>query len=239
MKIKFLFTIMLSLTLVAGLPQGRAQNRLDFSGTYNVRGTNPDGTTYAGTMIISAYGDGYRVTQTYSDGTVFRGIGNDMGIYLTVAYLSGNLPSISIYKVTQPNMLEGFWQDYDNQKEGSETAVVLAGGSFPVSPSVTGSARFDYSGTYSVQGTNPDGTSYTGTMLVATFGDGYRVTQTYSDGTVWRGVGNDIANYFVVAYQTNDGPSVQIYQRDRSGTLAGYWQNYSNLREGTETAVRR
>jgi hypothetical protein len=125
MKIKFLFTIMLSLTLVAGLPQGRAQNRLDFSGTYNVRGTNPDGTTYAGTMIISAYGDGYRVTQTYSD------------------------------------------------------------------------------------------------------------------GTVWRGVGNDIANYFVVAYQTNDGPSVQIYQRDRSGTLAGYWQNYSNLREGTETAVRR
>jgi len=237
MKLKFLLVAFLSLTLVAGLAQ--AQTRLNFAGTYGVQGTNPDNTPYTSTMVVAAFGDGYQVTQTFSDGTVIRGIGNDMGSYLVVAFQSNKVPNISIYRVTQSTTLEGFWQDYDNEKEGSEILSAAAGSNFPIPSPINVGVRISYSGTYSVQGTNPDSTPYAGTMVVETFGDGYRVTQTYSDGTVWRGVGNDIADYFAVAYLTNNGPSVQIYQRDSSGTLLGYWQNYNNLREGKETAVRR
>lgn len=236
MKPKLLLATLL-FVLLAGLAQ--AQTRLNFAGTYSVRGTNPDGTTYTGSMVVTPYGDGYRVTQTIADGTVIRGIGNDMGSYFTVAIQSGAVPGIAIYRVAQPTVLEGFWQDYESLKEGSETLSVAAGSSFPVPSPINPNARNDYSGTYSVSGTNPDGTTYTGSMVVTPYGDGYRVTQTYADGTVWRGVGNDIGDYFVAAYLSNAEPTVQIYQRDRSNALSGYWQSYGNTKEGQETAIRR
>ncbi len=239
MKNNLLFSVLISLALVAGLSLAQAQNRVDYSGSYTITGTNPDGSTYAGKMTVVIYGDGYRVTQTFSDGTVYQGIGNDMGNYFTVAYQSGNVPTISIYKVTQPRALEGFWQDYNDQKEGQETAVLATGPDFTAPKVGISSTRYDYTGVYTVNGTNPDGSTYSGVMAVSAYGDGYRVTQTFADGTVWRGVGNDIADYFAVSYQTSTGPSVQIYQRDRSNNLKGYWQNYGDSKEGQETAIRR
>ena len=238
MKPKLLLATLL-FVLLAGLAQAQTQTRLNFAGTYSVRGTNPDGTTYTGSMVVTSYGDGYRITQTLADGTVYRGIGNDMGPYLTVAIQSGTVPSIAIYRVTQSTTLEGFWQDYDSEKEGSEALSVAAGSNFPIPSAINVDVRYNYSGTYSVRGTNPDGTTYTGTMVVSPYGDGYRVTQTYADGTVWRGIGNDIADYFAVAYMANSGPTVQIYQRDRSNALNGFWQSYNNTKEGQETATRR
>lgn len=240
MKTHLLYTALVSVAIAAGLTQGQAQTRVNFSGTYSIKGTNPDGTVYNGTMAIAEFGDGYRVTQTFSDGTVYRGIGNDMGNYLTVAYQWGNVPSISIYKITQSNALEGFWQDYDNDKEGSETAVVTVGPTFFGSTAGITGSRYDYTGVYTVNGTNPDNTTYTGSMAVSAFGDGYRVTQTFTDGSVWRGIASYIEDYLAVSYQTNNGPLVTIYQRDRNGSsLNGYWQLYTNPREGKETAVKR
>jgi hypothetical protein len=40
-----------------------------------------------------------------------------------VAYKSGDIPTVTIFERKADGSLEGYWQDYDNQKEGSETAV--------------------------------------------------------------------------------------------------------------------
>lgn len=240
MKINMLFTALVPLALAAGLTQAQAQTRVDFSGTYSITGKFPDGSTYGGQMSVAPYGDGYRVTQTFNDGTVLTGIGNDVGNNLAVAYQwIGDVPSISIYTITQPRTMEGFWQDYDSTKEGGEIALMMSGTPFSVRTSGINTARTDYSGAYTVNGTNPDGSRYAGTMVVSRYGDGYRVTATFGDGSVWRGIATDIGGNFAVAYQTSTGPSVQIYQVDRSGALNGYWQHFNEPREGQEIAVRR
>jgi hypothetical protein len=214
-----------------------AQNRNDYSGTYTVSGKNPDGSGYTGGMVITGYGDGYRVTASIGNQT-WRGIGTDIGDYLAVAFLAGANPLITIYKVSATNSLEGYWQSYAEAKEGTEAAA-LTGRTFSFVPTTSApSTRVDFVGGYNVSGKNPDGSTYTGNMVLTAYGDGYRVAFV-SGNESWIGVATDIGNFLAVAYKSGDIPTVTIFERKADGSLEGYWQDYDNQKEGSETAVRR
>lgn len=233
---KLLLAGLAALGLSAVLSSGVAQTRFDFSGGYTVSGVNPDGTKYAGDMQVTPFGDGYHVTQTYSDGSIYKGVGNDVGgPVLAVSFLSNGLPSVAIYQITSSSSLEGYWQDYGSTKEGQETALLTRGAL--ATGRIATTARYDYSGSYSVAGTEPDGSQYQGSMVLSAFGDGYRVTFVSGRNT-WRGVANDIGQYLAISYEAGAIPSINIFARGDGNTLRGYWQDYDNTKEGTEIATR-
>ncbi len=93
-----------------------AQTRYDFAGTYNIDGVNPDGSTYSSTAIVTDYGDGYRVN--YSDGET--GIANDIGTSIAIASQDKGIPAVTLLKIINGSQLNGFWQSYNNLKEGQE-----------------------------------------------------------------------------------------------------------------------
>jgi hypothetical protein len=94
-----------------------AQTRYDFAGTYNVTGTNPDGSTYSDVVLVTDYGDGYRVN--YGNGDT--GIASDVGTSIAIASQDKGIPIVTLLKIINGSQLEGFWQNYNNSKEGAET----------------------------------------------------------------------------------------------------------------------
>jgi hypothetical protein len=235
--VKFGLAGIAALALSSALTNSTAQGRLVFDGTYSLTGKNPDGSSYTGTLNVVPYGDGYRMSQVFSDVT-YRGIGNDVGDYLAGAYISGGKPSVTLYRVSAANTLSGYWQDYDNTKEGTEEAV-LASRSFSFIPTAPVANTWDYSGTYGIKGTNPDGSAYSGTMILSSYGDGYRAAFA-SGGATWRGIANYIGSNLAVAWLAGDIPSVSIFTGNpRTGDLKGYWQDYNSLKEGSEIATWR
>lgn len=225
-----------AVVLSSTLTNSAAQERLQFAGTYNIKGKGTDGTAYTGTMTIAPYGDGYRLAQRFGDET-YRGIATDIGDNLGVALLSGGKPQVTIYRVTSGNTMTGFWQDYDNQKEGTEEATVSGATAFSGASKVLAAATWNYSGTYGINGKNPDGSAYTGTMVVSDYGAGYRVRFT-SGGTTWRGIATYIGSYLSIAWQAGGIPQVSVFAGNpTTGELKGYYQDYDSLKEGTETAT--
>lgn len=236
---KWLLAGLTALGLSAVLSSSMAQGRVDYSGTYTVSGKDPSGASYTGEMTLTAYGDGYRAVQTFGRET-YRGVANDIGPGLAVAWQwADSNPSVSIYQITNGTTLTGFWQDFGSRTEGQETAV-YSGRSNTVFPSVRNvTGRWDWAGSYSVDGTNPDGTTYRGIMNVSVFGDGYRITFV-SGGVVWRGIANDLGNYLAIAYDQGDGtPFVSILEATSRTDAKGYFQSYNSLKEGTEKVTLR
>ncbi len=234
--LKFGLAGIAAFALSSTLTNSAAQQRLEFAGTYNVKGNDTAGTAYTGTMTIAPYGDGYRVAQKFGD-EAYRGIATDIGDNLGVSLLSGGKPQVVIYRVTSGNTMTGFWQDYDNTKEGTEEATVSGATAFSGISKVLAAATWNYSGTYGINGKNPDGSAYTGTMVVSDYGAGYRVRFT-SGGTTWRGIATYIGSNLSIAYQAGGIPQVSIFVGNpTTGDLKGYYQDYDNTKEGAETAT--
>ncbi len=235
--LKFGLASLAALTLSSILTNSTAQGRLVFDGTYAVSGVDPSGNAYSGTMSIAPYGTGYRLTQTYPS-VIYRAIGNDVGDYLAAAFLIDGQPSVTLYRVTAANTLSGYWQDYSNPKEGTEEAT-LASRAFSFVPSAPVQNSWDYSGNYAIRGTNPDGSTYTGSMELLPYGDGYRASFA-GGGTNLRGIASYIGNNLAIAWLVGDASSVTIFTGDpRTGDLQGFWQDYNSLTEGSEIATWR
>lgn len=227
---------LLAILLVLFASFGLAQTRTNYSGVYSIAGKNPDGSAYTGSMAISQYGDGYRVTATYGSDT-WRGIATDIGDYLSVAFLAGDTSIISIYKISGSNTLEGFWQSTAGEKEGAEVATLSARNFDQAPKPATTAKRLDFSGNYKIAGKNPDGSTYAATMTLVPFGDGYKASISSGNNT-WTGIATDIANYLSVSIKAGNIPSVNIYELKSDGSLIGFWQDYNNQKEGQEVLSR-
>ncbi len=235
--VKFGLSALAALALSSTLSNSTAQGRLVFEGNYAVKGNNPDGSPYSGTMNIALFGDGYKITQNFS-GSIYRAIASNVGDYLAAASVNSGVPQVTLYRVSAPNTLSGYWQDYDNNQEGAEDAI-LGGRFFSFVPSAPVANTWNYAGTYSVRGNAPDGTTYTGAMQLSVYGSGYRASFS-SGGQVWRGIGSYIGNYFAIAWNAGGVASVTIYEGNpRNGEFNGVWQDYNNSKEGYEYATLR
>ncbi|MBC7646465.1 MAG: hypothetical protein H7095_05050 [Pseudopedobacter sp.] len=114
------FAGMLTLALTA-TTQTSAQTRWDFSGNYLASGINVDGTKYSKVPVsIVTKGNNYSVTWKL-EGSVWKGVGTDIGNTFAVGYQVDGVPGVGIYKFnTTSGVLTGFWQLDDSDKEGTE-----------------------------------------------------------------------------------------------------------------------
>ena len=236
--LKFGLASLAALALSSTLTNSAAQGRLVFDGTYSVSGKGPTGELYQGTMTIAPQGDGYSMVQEYGS-DVWRGVGNDIKDYLAGAYMVSGIPSVSIYRVTGANTMTGFWQNFDNNVEGSEEATLSGSRTFSGVSSAPSTQSWNFKGTYGVRGSNPDGTTYDGTMQLENFGNGYHAQFT-SRGQVWRGIGTYLDDFVAIAWQAGNTPMVSIFSGNPStGSLQGFWLDFKSNKEGKEVATRR
>jgi len=97
----------------------------------------------------------------------------------------------------------------------------------------------DISGTYNVEGTNPDGSTYTGQAVIASSANGFDINWTFGNGTQ---VGSGrLSDYvFSARYSTTDsdvvGSATYLLQAD--GSLKGTWRNDGEEGVGNETLTR-
>lgn len=89
----------------------------------------------------------------------------------------------------------------------------------------------DVTGSYSCKGTNPNGTPYSGTVVIKENGGGYLVTWTIGGGQAYSGAGILTGNIFSASW----GSGVVVYRVESDGRLVGKWLNASGGDLGTET----
>lgn len=108
----------LGLFLALMLPAERsfAQDGGKVGGTYSVHGTNRNGSTYTGTVVIRPEGSRYKFSWLIADGATFKGTGTRTGATIVVDW--GQRYPV-IYEVGADGVLHGKW---DNGR-ASETLV--------------------------------------------------------------------------------------------------------------------
>lgn len=93
-------------------------------------------------------------------------------------------------------------------------------------------AADDWSGRYRVQGVNPNGSDYTGTVQIERRGDGYVVRWLVGDR---RYTGQGIASNRSLAVGGREW--VVIYEKAEDGSLAGAWLPAGKFKAGLERLV--
>lgn len=135
-RVKILAVFCLSIFVFAGckyLPFGKKEKveeqaiakplppaEISVGGMYEVKGANPDGTAYSGTVKISQAGSVYLFG--WNVGASYGGIGIRNNNSLAVSWGSGHeaVNGIVLYTINADGSLEGFWATPDNTLLGSE-----------------------------------------------------------------------------------------------------------------------
>ena len=183
------------------------------NGVYRVAGTNPNGSRYIGMLSLLDHGDGSDFTWWIGK-DIFRGKGELAGKMMVVDW---NSSSPVVYSFGD-GVLDGEWAD------GSATEKLeLFGAADP--------AGVPANGTYKVDGKNPDGSRYKGTLRIE--GDGTRYDFAWKIGSSsYKGRG--VLSNGIMTVNWGDTQPV-IYAVRKDGSLAGLWQSG----QGTEVATLR
>ena len=125
--------------------------------------------------------------------------------------------------------------------EPTETTKVSDNSSTKDSPSEgSGTTSGSLDGTYSVNGTGPDGKSYQGDLLVTKRDSVYQMSWKLGAES-YDGVGVQSGNAMAVAYTTGTdgaGCGAIVYKISPDGSLDGKWGEWGNNSSGTEKAVQ-
>lgn len=111
---------------------------------------------------------------------------------------------------------------------GGVLAAVAAGGVASDSAWAAGPGR------YAVQGTNPDGSSYTGTASLAQAGNGVWTLNWNVGDTPYNGFGIGDGNVLAFSYTSGGSSGVVMYTAQPDGSYAGVWAPRGARATGTE-----
>jgi caspase domain-containing protein len=179
------------------------QQTLDLGGLYLVDGSNPNGSRYRGMAALTQTGNQYRFTW-WIQRQVFSGVGQFAGRMLVVNW---GAKSPVIYNVAANDNLVGEWAD--GSATDKLTLYARAASSSVRSPG----------GRYNVDGRNPNGSRYRGTVNITPIADHYRFDwkvgsqSYYGDGTM-------DGNVLVVNWGS---ATPVIYAIAEDGSLKGLW----------------
>ena len=95
------------------------------------------------------------------------------------------------------------------------------------------------SSTYSVAGTNPDGSKYTGTAAVKVVSDATFTIKWTVGSSVYTGFGMRMNDALSATYTINGQPGLVIYKVDGNGMLNGLWAVRGRDGSGTERLTPR
>ena len=195
--------------------------RPDLAGKYNIVGSNPNGSTYKGTLEVIQHGQVYQFR--WNAGVQYDGVGVQNGDVIAVAFASGTNGKgcgVVDYVITGDGTLDGKWGYWGVDESGTEKAIRTIG---------TGLI-----GAYDATGTNPGGKQYKVQIVVAPAGSGYQFA--WSNKTEGYGI------------KQGDNVAVGIggkrcgfvsYEIKPDGTLDGIWGGYGSQKTGTEKATKQ
>lgn len=191
------------------------------AGTYTVSGTNLDGSAYGGELTISE--NGPFLSFSWRTGNNFQGTGIRSGNVVAVGWGS-DFCGVASFKVDDVAGLDfGDWGYLNSTAPGTEFTFKDAG----QAPGVAG--------TYTLLGSNPDGSDYSGGLTVIPQGPVYQLVWAVGDG--YDGIGIIQGDRLGATW---GGPScaIVVYQIQTNGTLTGLWGVWGTNATGTETATR-
>lgn len=186
-----------------------AQSPKVVEGTYDVRGTNPDGSRYRGEAYLSRIGESWRFEWLIA-GQTFVGVGEFVGEQLSIEWGDSNPV---IYDIPKSGVLDGRWGT-----GGRGTDVLVLKSSKP-SADATPDRPVNLVGKYRATGKNPDGSGYKGTVAISRKGDTYHF-QWWIGNQTYRGKGK-LSNG-VLTIDWGEAEPV-IYQVMANGLLKGTW----------------
>ena len=196
----------------------------EIAGEYTIKGTNPGGGDYGGSLSIAKRGAVYQFA-CKSGASSYNGVGVQTDSSVGVAFSSaaaGKGCSVAHYKVGADGGLSGRWGEWGIDNSGTETATRSGGGS-------------GLDGKYDITGSRLDGKAYKGTLTVAAQGPGYLFT--WVSGETSEGFGVRMGNFVSVGIGGGDCGFV-AYEVKPDGTLNGQWSSFKSKAVGTEIATR-
>jgi hypothetical protein len=177
------------------------------TGVYRANGTNPSGSEYTGIVALEEDGDDFKLTWWIGK-DVFKGSGHYAGKMLVINW--GDKTPV-VYSFGDDGALDGEWAD----GSASETLTQVG---------AAASADGDVDppeGEYRVEGRNPEGKDYEGTVTIAADGDGYRLSWKVGD-SAYEGTGSFADNLLTVDW---GGTTPIVYALADDGSLTGLWDS--------------
>ena len=175
----------------------------DLAGVYRADGTNPDGSRYQGMAALTQNSDEFTLTWWIGK-QIFHGTGHFAGKMLVVNW--GDKHPV-IYTFGRKGALDGEWAD------GSATETLE-----PVANAAPGDVELA-DGLYKVEGRNPNGSAYHGTVEITKRAQGYRLSWRIGS-TSYQGTGTLAGNLLTVDWGSS---TPVVYALGADGTLAGLW----------------
>jgi hypothetical protein len=176
---------------------------IDLAGVYRVDGTNPSGSQYQGMLALLQNHDQFQLTWGIGK-DVFHGTGHFAGKMLVVNW--GDKDPV-IYTFGDKGALDGEWAD-GSASETLEPVAVAAPGDVDLAE-----------GTYDVEGHNPDGGDYEGTVDIEKKGNGYQLNWEVGDSS-YQGSGKLDGNLLTVEWGSS---TPVVYALAEDGSLTGLW----------------
>lgn len=194
------------------------------TGNYDATGTNPDGSAYEATLVVTRRGEVYQFSWE-SGGRSYDGVGVANDDTVAVGFTDGKDGKgcgVVLYDINPDGSLSGksgYWGVDSQERELAERT------------SGTG-----LEGKYKITGTNPGGQEYAGTLDVSRSGAGYSFKWTAGETFTGFGIrsGDDIA----VGFGGNKCSFVS-YDIRPDGTLDGKWGGPGSNSVGTEKAKKK
>lgn len=188
-------------------------------GSYNLVGTNPDGSEYSGTLGVSASGEAF--SWSWNDGE-YMGIGLQTEDVVSVAW-GGDECYVVSYVVENDGILTGKWTDMAASGIGGDVATP------------TDNMGEGIEGLYNAIGTNTDGSEYGCSLQVTKTADNVYEWYWFNCGE-YTGVGIQDGNVVSVAYGSESCSAISYHVED-DGTLNGIWAYVSTTDLGTDVAT--
>ena len=114
--------------------------------------------------------------------------------------------------------------------------ALLAGG---LSAALGAPAQAQRNGTYEVAGTNPDGSTYSGSLLVQQVGlASWRVRWTVGQAQI-EGYGMSVGQVFSIGFVLGERPGMSIFEVAADGSMSGQWTLVGSSAIGTENLTPR
>jgi hypothetical protein len=191
----------------------------DIEGVYSVTGTNPDSSSYKGTLKITRLGEDTKnlYNLSWEVGASYLGIGIVQGNVVSSAWGAQDCGIVG-YKIQPDGKLIGDWIFTGQETLGTEDA----------SPAKVGK---DIAGAYTVSGKNPARTEYRGKLEISRDGDIWIFAWDIADSQ-YSGVGVQQEDTISVAW--GEGCGVVSYIVDEDKNLDGLWAIPGDGRLGTE-----
>ncbi len=198
---------------------------VDIAGKYDAVGNNPDGGgEYKAELTVTKRDDVYQFSWV-SGKNSYDGVGVMMDGQAAVSFTDGENGKgcgVVLYKIGADGTLTGKSGYWGTNTMETETAKRTSG--------------TDLEGTYDIEGKNPDGQAYKGTLKVKKDGDGY--TFNWDAGRLTSGFGIKGGDFIAVGVGGKQCSFVG-YDIQADGTLQGKWGGQGSTKFGTETAKKK